>query len=72
MLMYIYKYVCCCWNIFYKHNITVMASLLISDVQGNVRALKYTLDHPLIFRDHDVRLDIQQKPYEPQAKVPSA
>ena len=40
-----------------------------SDVQGNVRALKYTLDHPLVFRDHEVRLDKQQKPYEPFTKV---
>ena len=41
----------------------------ISDVQGTVRALKYTLDHPLVFRDHHVRLDREQIPYEPQAKV---
>ncbi len=34
-----------------------------------MKALKYTLDHPLIFRENKVHLDKVQKPFEPYVKV---
>lgn len=37
-------------------NISVNFSLTV-DIQGNVRALKYALGHPLVYRDPNVDLD---------------
>lgn len=37
-------------------NISVNFSLTV-DIQGNVRALKYALSHPLVYRDPNVDLD---------------
>jgi hypothetical protein len=43
--------------------------VLPTDMQGNVRALQYTLNHPLVFRDPKKQLDKPQPSFVPYQKV---
>ena len=44
-------------------------ALCSTDLHGNVRALRYMLDHPLVFRDNTIHLEKRQKPFQPYRKV---
>ena len=44
-------------------------TLCSTDLHGNVRALRYMLDHPLVFRDNTIHLEKRQKPFEPYRRV---
>ncbi|KAK2140456.1 hypothetical protein NP493_5778g00000 [Ridgeia piscesae] len=35
------------------------------DLHGNVRALRYMLEHPLVYRENTIHLERRQKPFEP-------
>jgi hypothetical protein len=48
------------------------AHVFLSDISGNVRALHYALNHPLVFHDSQVRLDQKQKAYNSLTRVRSA
>jgi hypothetical protein len=61
-------------NYFYEKKYFTSASshfFAVSDMQGNVRALKYALGHELVYRDAAARLDRIQKPVPPYRKVRS-
>jgi hypothetical protein len=49
--------------------VTEYALIFLSDISGNVRALNYALNHPLVFHDSQVRLDQKQKPYNSLSRV---